>query len=185
MMVQPVGVKRIQYMQLHMMMLIARAAGQVPLYYADLRAEGFKAYMALVHSRFSTNTFPSWPRAQPMRLIGHNGEINAVRGNKNWMKARQGLMKCSKLGLPADVLEKVHSPKPSKTYQFLILQADQDLTLCTHTMSSIFPQAGIYEETPNQGCKAQADQGLTSCTQTTSSIFLITAVTCFIDKMGL
>lgn len=47
---------------------------QVPEYYLDLRAESFSSYMALVHSRFSTNTFPSWHRAQPMRMLGHNGE---------------------------------------------------------------------------------------------------------------
>ncbi|KAJ3670906.1 hypothetical protein LUZ60_008332 [Juncus effusus] len=67
-------------------------------YYADLGDEKFTSYMALVHSRFSTNTFPSWDRAQPMRVIGHNGEINTLRGNKNWMKAREGLLKCDKLG---------------------------------------------------------------------------------------
>ncbi|PIA49013.1 hypothetical protein AQUCO_01300099v1 [Aquilegia coerulea] len=68
-------------------------------YYADLGDERFKSYMALVHSRFSTNTFPSWDRAQPMRIVGHNGEINTLRGNVNWMRAREGLLKCKELGL--------------------------------------------------------------------------------------
>ncbi|CAK9149440.1 unnamed protein product [Ilex paraguariensis] len=53
-------------------------------YYADLGTERFTSYMALIHSRFSTNTFPSWDRAQPMRVLGHNGEINTLRGNVNW-----------------------------------------------------------------------------------------------------
>jgi glutamate synthase (NADPH/NADH) len=63
---------------------------QVPLYFADLRDPAFAAHLALVHSRFSTNTFPSWDRAQPMRMLGHNGEINTLRGNRNWMRAREG-----------------------------------------------------------------------------------------------
>ncbi|CAL5227781.1 g10803 [Coccomyxa viridis] len=80
---------------------------QVPTYYPDLQAPDFTSYMTLVHSRFSTNTFPSWDRAQPMRMMGHNGEINTLRGNKNWMKARQGILKCTSLGLPQDILEKL------------------------------------------------------------------------------
>lgn len=53
-------------------------------YYADLGDERFTSFMGIVHSRFSTNTFPSWDRAQPMRMLGHNGEINTLRGNVNW-----------------------------------------------------------------------------------------------------
>ncbi|KAF3432836.1 hypothetical protein FNV43_RR23938 [Rhamnella rubrinervis] len=74
-------------------------------YYADLGNERFTSYMALIHSRFSTNTFPSWDRAQPMRVLGHNGEINTLRGNVNWMKAREGLLKCKELGLSKDELK--------------------------------------------------------------------------------
>ena len=59
-------------------------------YYTDLADEAFTSYVALVHSRFSTNTFPSWDRAQPNRIMCHNGEINTLRGNKNWMFARSG-----------------------------------------------------------------------------------------------
>ncbi|OAY82759.1 Glutamate synthase 1 (NADH), chloroplastic [Ananas comosus] len=76
-------------------------------YYADLGDENFTSYMALVHSRFSTNTFPSWDRAQPMRILGHNGEINTLRGNKNWMKAREGLLKCKQLGLSKDEMTQI------------------------------------------------------------------------------
>ncbi|KAJ6822472.1 glutamate synthase 1 [NADH], chloroplastic isoform X1 [Iris pallida] len=76
-------------------------------YYADLGDERFTSYMALVHSRFSTNTFPSWDRAQPMRVVGHNGEINTLRGNVNWMKAREGLLKCKELGLSKDEMKKL------------------------------------------------------------------------------
>ncbi|XP_020259440.1 glutamate synthase 1 [NADH], chloroplastic-like isoform X1 [Asparagus officinalis] len=56
---------------------------------------------------FSTNTFPSWDRAQPMRILGHNGEINTLRGNVNWMKAREGLLKCKELGLSKDEMKKL------------------------------------------------------------------------------
>ncbi|CAA7030919.1 unnamed protein product [Microthlaspi erraticum] len=76
-------------------------------YYADLGSERFTSYMALVHSRFSTNTFPSWDRAQPMRVLGHNGEINTLRGNVNWMRAREGLLKCKELGLSKEELKKL------------------------------------------------------------------------------
>ncbi|XP_041013911.1 glutamate synthase 1 [NADH], chloroplastic-like isoform X4 [Juglans microcarpa x Juglans regia] len=76
-------------------------------YYADIGNERFTSYMALIHSRFSTNTFPSWDRAQPMRILGHNGEINTLRGNVNWMKAREGLLKCGELGLSKNELKKL------------------------------------------------------------------------------
>lgn len=65
---------------------------QVSQYYKDLQDPGFISHLALVHSRFSTNTFPSWERAQPIRMMCHNGEINTLRGNKNWMYSRGGIM---------------------------------------------------------------------------------------------
>jgi len=68
------------------------AAPQLSRYFPDLRDERFASRMALVHSRFSTNTFPSWELAHPYRMLAHNGEINTLRGNRNWMRAReQGL----------------------------------------------------------------------------------------------
>ena len=63
-------------------------ASQVKDFYPDLQDSSYKSTFALVHQRFSTNTFPSWELAQPFRMIAHNGEINTVRGNLNWMKAR-------------------------------------------------------------------------------------------------
>lgn len=65
---------------------------QVSQYYLDLQDPDFVSHLALVHSRFSTNTFPSWERAQPIRMMCHNGEINTLRGNKNWMYSRGGIM---------------------------------------------------------------------------------------------
>ena len=65
---------------------------QVPAYYPDLVDEAFESALALIHSRFSTNTLPSWPLAHPYRTLAHNGEINTVRGNVNWMRSREALL---------------------------------------------------------------------------------------------
>jgi len=66
--------------------------GQLDDFFADLRDPRLESAVALVHSRFSTNTFPAWPLAHPYRYIAHNGEINTVKGNRNWMRAREALL---------------------------------------------------------------------------------------------
>ncbi|HEU4807095.1 MAG TPA: glutamate synthase subunit alpha, partial [Homoserinimonas sp.] len=71
---------------------------QLEPFYPDLSDERFASRLALVHSRYSTNTFPSWPLAQPFRMIAHNGEINTVQGNRNWMRARQSQLESELLG---------------------------------------------------------------------------------------
>ena len=71
---------------------------QVMPYFKDLQSPDFITHMALIHSRFSTNTFPSWERAQPIRMMCHNGEINTLRGNKNWMYSRGGIMESDFFG---------------------------------------------------------------------------------------
>ncbi|HEY5647372.1 MAG TPA: glutamate synthase large subunit, partial [Pseudomonadales bacterium] len=71
---------------------------QVPLFYPDLQDESFESHLAMVHSRFSTNTFPSWDRAQPNRFMSHNGEINTLLGNVNSMNARQGKLSSALFG---------------------------------------------------------------------------------------
>ncbi len=71
---------------------------QLEPFFADLSDPRYASEIALVHSRFSTNTFPSWPLAQPFRMIAHNGEINTVKGNRNWMAARQGMLSSELLG---------------------------------------------------------------------------------------
>ena len=73
-------------------------ADQVGVYYRDLQDPKCVSALALVHQRFSTNTFPEWPLAHPYRLLAHNGEINTVKGNFNWMRAREGVMKSAVLG---------------------------------------------------------------------------------------
>src|SRR5690606_41506616 len=67
-------------------------ATQVRAYYLDLQDPDFDSSLAIVHSRFSTNTFPSWPLPPPYRYIAHNGEINTLRGNRNWMRARSSAL---------------------------------------------------------------------------------------------
>lgn len=79
-------------------------ADQVGEYYPDLRDEGVVSALALVHQRFSTNTFPTWDLAHPFRMIAHNGEINTMRGNVNWMTARHEAMSSPMLG---EDLEKI------------------------------------------------------------------------------
>ncbi|NDP21434.1 MAG: glutamate synthase large subunit [Paludibacter sp.] len=71
---------------------------QLREYYPDLSDNNFTTGIALVHSRFSTNTFPTWDLAQPFRLLGHNGEINTIRGNRQWMESRESVLKSDQLG---------------------------------------------------------------------------------------
>ncbi|HXC41599.1 MAG TPA: glutamate synthase large subunit [Burkholderiales bacterium] len=73
-------------------------AGQVGTYYRDLQDERMTSALALVHQRFSTNTFPTWDLAHPFRMVAHNGEINTLRGNVNWIRARQGAISSPVLG---------------------------------------------------------------------------------------
>ncbi|MFC4426252.1 glutamate synthase-related protein [Deinococcus navajonensis] len=80
-------------------------ATQVGEYYLDLQQPGVVSALALVHQRFSTNTFPEWRLAHPYRMVAHNGEINTVKGNFNWMRAREGVMQSPVLG---DDLKKLY-----------------------------------------------------------------------------
>jgi glutamate synthase (NADPH/NADH) large chain len=73
-------------------------SGQVLPFFPDLRDPAYTTHLAMVHSRFATNTFPSWDRAQPFRFMSHNGEINTLRGNVNWMRAREGVMESDLFG---------------------------------------------------------------------------------------
>src|SRR5690606_4572626 len=77
---------------------------QLEPFYPDLQDERFATELAVVHSRYSTNTFPSWPLAQPLRMLAHNGEINTVGGNRNWMRARQSQLESELLGDIAPLL---------------------------------------------------------------------------------
>ncbi|XP_017955563.1 glutamate synthase 1 [NADH], chloroplastic isoform X4 [Drosophila navojoa] len=87
-------------------------------YYTDLKDPEFETYMALVHTRFSTNTFPSWERAHPLRVLAHNGEINTLRGNVNLMKAREGVMQSELFGDQLKKLYPVVEPNLSDSGSF-------------------------------------------------------------------
>ncbi|MDR3235740.1 MAG: glutamate synthase large subunit [Prevotellaceae bacterium] len=84
-------------------------SSQLRDYYPDLTSPYFTSGLALVHSRFSTNTFPSWDLAQPFRLLGHNGEINTIRGNRFWMKAREAILKAPLLGDVEEIFPVIES----------------------------------------------------------------------------
>ena len=91
---------------------------QVVPYYPDLQDPDYTTHLAMVHSRFSTNTFPSWDRAQPFRSMSHNGEINTLRGNKNWMTAREGVMDSELFGDELQKLLPVSEPDCSDSGTF-------------------------------------------------------------------
>jgi glutamate synthase (NADPH/NADH) large chain len=91
---------------------------QLATFYPDLSDERFTTAIALVHSRFSTNTFPSWPLAQPFRVIAHNGEINTVGGNRNWMRTRQALLASPVLGEDISRLFPICTPDGSDSASF-------------------------------------------------------------------
>ncbi|NJJ41906.1 glutamate synthase large subunit [Paenibacillus apii] len=91
---------------------------QVGQFYLDLQNEKLESAIALVHSRFSTNTFPSWERAHPYRFMIHNGEINTLRGNVNWMHARQSLFKSEVFGSDLEKIKPVINPDGSDTAMF-------------------------------------------------------------------
>src|SRR5512140_2387242 len=93
-------------------------AGQVGTYYLDLKDPRCVSALGLVHQRFSTNTFPEWPLAHPYRYVAHNGEINTVKGNYNWMKAREGVMSSPVLGADLKKLYPISFPGQSDTATF-------------------------------------------------------------------
>ncbi|WP_410771745.1 glutamate synthase large subunit [Fontibacillus sp. BL9] len=91
---------------------------QVGQFYLDLKDETLESAIALVHSRFSTNTFPSWERAHPYRFMIHNGEINTLRGNVNWMHARQSMFETEAFGSDLEKVKPVINPDGSDTAMF-------------------------------------------------------------------
>lgn len=91
---------------------------QLPNYYPDLQEAEMVSAIALVHSRFSTNTFPTWGLAQPFHHVAHNGEINTLRGNRNWMRARRSMLESAKFFGPLDRLFPIIVPGKSDSAQF-------------------------------------------------------------------
>ena len=93
-------------------------AGQIKPMFPDLGDPDMDSALALVHQRFSTNTFPSWPLAHPYRYVAHNGEINTLRGNINWMRAREGLLRSDLLGDDLAKILPIIQPGGSDTATF-------------------------------------------------------------------
>lgn len=115
---------------------------QLGEYYRDLTDERMQSAIALVHSRFSTNTFPSWDLAQPFRMLGHNGEINTIRGNRMWMEARESILKSDKLGdltkiYPVIEPGKSDSASLDNVLEFLIMSGKS----LPYAMSILIPES--------------------------------------------
>jgi len=118
-------------------------ADQVGEYYVDLKDARCVSALALVHQRFSTNTFPTWPLAHPFRMIAHNGEINTLRGNYNWMRAREKGTWSPLLGADLDKIWPLIYPNQSDTASFdnaleLLVMGGYSLA---HAMMMLIPEA--------------------------------------------
>jgi glutamate synthase (NADPH/NADH) large chain len=115
---------------------------QLEKYYLDLVDERLHSAIALVHSRFSTNTFPSWDLAQPFRMLGHNGEINTIKGNRMWMEARESILKSDKLGdlnrlYPIIEPDKSDSASLDNVLEFLVMSGKS----IPYAMSVLIPES--------------------------------------------
>lgn len=115
---------------------------QLGEYFLDLKDERLQSAIALVHSRFSTNTFPSWDLAQPFRMLGHNGELNSIKGNRLWMEARESILKSDKLGdlsriYPIIEPEKSDSASLDNVLEFLVMSGKS----LPYAMSILIPES--------------------------------------------
>lgn len=129
---------------------------QVTRFFLDLQAEDYTSHLAMVHSRFATNTFPSWDRAQPLRFMAHNGEINTVKGNSNWVLARQGMMESELWGKDLQSLMPIVEPHTSDSGRF-----DNTLEMLYHSGRSLqevvmmmIPEAWQNHNTMAEGKRA-------------------------------
>jgi glutamate synthase (NADPH/NADH) large chain/glutamate synthase (ferredoxin) len=129
---------------------------QLPQYFPDLRDARCISAMSIVHSRFSTNTFPSWPLAHPFRFVAHNGEINTVRGNRNRMHAREAMLASAKIPGDLSRLSPICTPEASDSASF-----DEVLELLhlggrslPHAVLMMIPEA--WENDPTMGAAERA-----------------------------
>ncbi len=129
---------------------------QLSAFFPDLLDERFESALALVHSRFSTNTFPSWPLAHPYRFVAHNGEINTVMGNRNWMRAREAMLAAPHWGDRIEKLFPICTPLASDTASF-----DEALELLhlggyelPHAVLMMIPEA--WEKNKTMGAEERA-----------------------------
>ena len=131
-------------------------ADQVGVYYKDLSDPRCTSALALVHQRFSTNTFPEWPLAHPYRMVAHNGEINTVKGNYNWMRAREGVMSSPVLGADLQKLYPISFAGQSDTATFdncieLLVAAGYPLA---HAAMMMIPEPWEQHATMEEGRRA-------------------------------
>ncbi|TCT15358.1 glutamate synthase (NADH) large subunit [Natranaerovirga pectinivora] len=118
-------------------------AHQIPEFFPDLKDEDMESAIALVHQRYSTNTFPSWDRAQPFRYLAHNGEINTLRGNVNWMNAREGILESDVFGDDIKKIYPIITPNGSDSANLdnaleLLLASGKSLA---HAVCMLIPEA--------------------------------------------
>jgi len=118
-------------------------AWQLFAYYPDLADERLSSALAIVHQRYSTNTFPSWQLAQPLRCVAHNGEINTLSGNRNWMQARQMKMSCQTFGDNISDVLPILNPEASDSACFdnvleLLVRAGRNIP---HSIMMMIPEA--------------------------------------------
>ena len=131
-------------------------ADQVGVYFKDLSDPRCVSALALVHQRFSTNTFPEWPLAHPYRMVAHNGEINTVKGNYNWMRAREGVMNSPVLGADLQKLYPISFAGQSDTATFdncleLLVAAGYPLA---HAVMMMIPEPWEQHTTMDESRKA-------------------------------
>jgi glutamate synthase (NADPH/NADH) large chain len=130
---------------------------QVPAYYPELTDEAFESALALIHSRFSTNTLPSWPLAHPYRMLAHNGEINTIRGNINWMRSREALLE-SALFDPDDIQKMRPIVQEGSSDSGILDNVVELLTLggrsLPHVMMMLIPEA--WEKDPDVSAERKA-----------------------------
>jgi glutamate synthase (NADPH) large chain len=124
-------------------------------YFKDLSDQRMQSAIALIHSRFSTNTFPSWDLAQPFRLLGHNGEINTIKGNRMWMEARESILKSDKLGdlsriYPIIEPGKSDSASLDNVLEFLIMSGKS----LPYAMAMLIPESINVKNPISPGLKA-------------------------------
>lgn len=131
-------------------------AHQIPAFFSDLEDELMVSAIALVHQRYSTNTFPSWDRAQPFRYLAHNGEINTLRGNVNWMNAREGILSSEVLNDDIKKLFPIIEPNGSDSANLdnaleLLLASGKSLA---HAICMLVPEAWQEHATMDEEKKA-------------------------------
>lgn len=128
---------------------------QLRHYFPDLLNPNFTSGIALVHSRFSTNTFPTWDLAQPFRLVGHNGEINTIRGNRLWMEARESVLKSEALGDVNDIWPIVQtgmsdSASFDNVLEFLVMSGKS----LPHALAMMIPESWNFKNPISSDLKA-------------------------------